>query len=402
MSVQVLIIRLSAIGDVVHTLPVAAALKHQLGDVKITWVVEPLAAPVVQNNPAVDEVLIFKGKALLGALNPFALKPKELVDTVRLIEQLRARHFDIALDVQGLLKSAVITYLSGAPVRIGFRGAREFSERFMTHLVDVGDYFGHEKHVVKHNLSLVKRALELLDVKDPELLAVEFSLPKLSAQALDMVAAMVQPPAALSEESSVSYLPAKPTAVPISATKPLTVLIPGTTWEAKTWAVDHWSGLAQSLITALDCRLILVGGPADRIANEIIEKNLRQAGFCDVVNLTGQTSILDLVALFKLVQLVVGADCGPLHIAAACRAPKVVGILGSTPVRRNGPYGDQCLSISLGLDCQPCFAKVCPLGTTACLKEMPADFVMAKLLPFVAGAGSDGAEKQVSRPEDAL
>jgi ADP-heptose:LPS heptosyltransferase len=161
--------------------------------------------------------------------------------------------------------------------------------------------------------------------------------------------------------------------------QPLAVLIPGTTWAAKIWPAQNWINLAQLLGRSLGFRLLLVGGASELKANQLIEQSLRDGGIDNIVNLTGQTSIVQLVALFQGVDLVVGADCGPLHIAAATGRPKVLGIFGSTPVKRNGPYGRQCRAVALNLDCQPCFMKNCPLSTTACLKDMTADFVMARL-----------------------
>src|SRR6516162_1879791 len=177
MATEVLIIRLSAIGDVVHALPVAALLKQQVKDVRITWVVEPAASQLVLNNPVVDEVLIFPGKALLRAFNPFSGQQEKLSEGRQFIRSLRSRRFDLAIDVQGLLKSAVLSFLSRASVRLGFKGAREFSDRLMTHLVDVGDYFGSNHHVVEHNLTLARKAVELLGGNASGVVPVEFPLP---------------------------------------------------------------------------------------------------------------------------------------------------------------------------------------------------------------------------------
>jgi len=118
-------------------------------------------------------------------------------------------------------------------------------------------------------------------------------------------------------------------------------------------------------------------------SNQVIEKDLLSGTIGRVANLTGRTSILDLIALFKMADLVIGADTGPLHIAAATGKPKVVGIFGSTPDKRNGPYGQQCRTIALALSCQPCFTKICPLGTTACLKDMSDQYVFDRLTEMV-------------------
>jgi ADP-heptose:LPS heptosyltransferase len=461
LAIEVLIIRLSAIGDVVHALPVAALLKRTLKDVRITWVVEPGAAGLLENNAAVDEVLIFPGKVLLRGIDPFHWEAKKLSEGLQFLRSLRSRHFDLAIDVQGLLKSSLLAILSGAPQRIGFKQAREFAPYLMTDLVDVGDYFGAHRHVVDHNLALAVRAIQLLGEKPEERAPVEFPLPSIDDQTrknieerleaalgrapnvlptekidraphpLSSSQRSISPPVpgqgsdssglsspeleavvGLSSPWRVSALPPtteSPAAHPdevgpnsivsrpgpkASANllgessngkktlPPLAILIPGTTWSSKIWPVQQWTGLAQKLVEA-NYQIGIVGGPADIEANQLIEKELFAGTKGGVLNLTGSTSLLDLIPLFQVCDLVIGADTGPLHIAAATGKPKVVGIFGSTPSGRNGPYGKQGAAIALGLSCQPCFAKTCPLGTIACLKDMDYGYVFEQIQTLV-------------------
>ena len=166
------------------------------------------------------------------------------------------------------------------------------------------------------------------------------------------------------------------------------ILIPGTTWESKIWPLEHWLGLSEKLIDQLQSKLILVGGKSEVSTNAKLADQLRRSGRKNVVDLTGQTSLLELQALFLQSDLVVGADTGPLHLAAATNHPKVVGVYGSTPAGRNGPYGDKCLTVFLGLACQPCFEKVCPLGTKACLIDMTPDYVFQRLCEFLGLSAS--------------
>jgi len=102
-----------------------------------------------------------------------------------------------------------------------------------------------------------------------------------------------------------------------------------------------------------------------------------------VLNLTGKTDLLELIALFDLADLVIGADSGPIHLASAVGKSKVIGILGSTPQKRNGPYGKNSYVIALNLDCQPCFKKECPLHTLACLKDLSAQQVYDEIMDFI-------------------
>ncbi|PWT96444.1 MAG: hypothetical protein C5B53_09675 [Candidatus Melainabacteria bacterium] len=461
MATEVVIIRLSAIGDVVHALPVAALLKQQVKDVRITWVVEPAASQLVLDNAAVNEVLIFPGKALLRAFHPFSRQQEKLSESFQFMRALRSRHFDLAIDAQGLFKSGVLAFLSGAPLRLGFKGAREFSDRLMTHLVDVGDYFGSSRHVVEHNLSLAQKAVELLNGNASGVVPVEFPLPKINEASALRVKELLEtaldrapnvPPTVRSDRApnllssplstatdiksdrpdqeasrplsspekeggaGLLHPPGKSELPPNTESSPTTtsslsivsrpspgakakllgessngkesprsllVLIPSTTWPSKIWPADRWIGLARKLIEKTNYQILIVGGSQDLHGNQAIERELLSGTTGRVANLTGRTSIVDLIALFNMTDLVIGADTGPLHIAAATGKPKVVGIFGSTPDKRNGPYGQQCWTIALGLSCQPCFSKICPLGTTACLKEMSDQYVFDKLTEMV-------------------
>lgn len=361
MSVNILIIRLSALGDVISSLPVAAALKELIYGAKITWVVEPMALPLVLNNPAIDEVLVFPGKAALKGLNPLKWDTTGLVEVAQLVARLRSQHFDVALDVQGLLKSALLTFLSGAPVRIGFKGTREFADKFLTHPVDVGNYFGQEHHIVELNLQLVRRVVEqVLCQPAPDRLNVRFPLPRPSTESVTRVANWLAPVSAAESK------------------QPLCVLIPGTTWESKVWPLEKWCTLAKMVSEQLGYQIAIVGGASEQATNIRIENELIRLK-CSPLNLTGKTTLLDLIALFKRSQLVLGADTGPLHLAAAAECPIVIGLYGSSSARRNGPFGDGNKAIALNLSCQPCWAKICPLGTRACLNDMTAEYVLERV-----------------------
>lgn len=288
--------------------------------------------------------------------------------------KIRQERFDVAADFQGLLKSAVCTMSAGAAVRVGFAGTREGAEWFLTDRLDVGDYFGHDRHVVDLNLALADFVCRKVGTtaggsqgqagEAAGLHPVEFPLPE---------------PGPGSCERINEMLGAWPSGDRGHA--PLAVLIPGTTWTSKIWPPEHWSDLGVRLWRELGFSLCLAGGAAEEAMNaEIALAIQRQSPQVDLVNLTGKTSLLDLVQLFRLSRLVVGPDSGPVHLAAAVGKPKVVGVYGSTPWRRLGPYGPQCRPVSLGLWCQPCYQTVCPLLTRACLKELSVEKVLSEIV----------------------
>ena len=123
-----------------------------------------------------------------------------------------------------------------------------------------------------------------------------------------------------------------------------------------------------------------MGGKSELESNrQIVSRIAKQSPNARIIDLTCKTSLLDLVALFERVDLVVGPDTGPLHLAAAVGKPKVIGIYGSTPTGRLESYGTHSRSVSLGLWCQPCYAKICPLNTIDCLRRLTAETVLRSI-----------------------
>ncbi len=400
MAPEILIIRLSALGDVVHALPLAAAIKRYQPESKITWIVEELAAPLLQNNSAVDRVIVFPGKSLfkktpppslalqqmvasasapLGVVLSESLSPKSIESKqtnaavkasplkalAKFWREFRSYKYDIAIDAQGLLKSALLCWLSGAKTRIGFAHTREWADKFITDPVDVGDYFGPNQHVVDLNLKLIVKLFETIGSNVPATwLTAQFPLPMVPEDVKERVGTWL----------SLS-----------KATNPggrNIILIPGTTWDAKIWPLAKWQELGKLLLSNNNCLLIICGGNSDLITNKQLEDYLIGYDKRSVLNLTGRTNLLELMAVFEKAKIVIGADSGPVHLASAVGKSKVIGIMGSTPWKRNGPYGKNCHSIALNLECQPCFQKTCPLITLACLNDLSAQQVYDEIMDF--------------------
>jgi len=443
-DIRVLLIRLSALGDVVHTIPAAALLRKKLPNAKLSWVVEAPFVELLENNPAVDEVILFPKKLIAKELkNPLCWSSPES-ELRKFTDDLKRRKFSAAIDFQGLFKSGVIAFLSGAPVRVGFSGARELSPWMMTHKLRGADYFSNETHVVDHNLDLAEFYLRIgddskLNLSDDQT-EVNFVLPDPDATVFSRVASLlhsdadsnpgitarddvspklettiansgslgqskisggtgsVRTGAAGSVKLRASRVISQPPVAPHTlesirqikdASKTQIVLIPGTTWVTKIWPKEKWSALVSQLVRLPDVRIVLVGGPSEVEMNSYIYDAVSSSNSnpnspantveshtgTSILNLTGKTSLKDLTALFMVSDIVVGADTGPLHMAAATGIPHVVGVFGSTPWKRNGPAGLHTSVVALDLACQPCFEKKCPLGTIACLNDLQVDNV---------------------------
>jgi heptosyltransferase-1 len=371
-AANILIIRLSAIGDTIHCLPVAAALKRRIPGAQITWLVEPASRPLLENNPAVDRVLVLDKKSWLASLSNPSRWAGAAKSFTALVAEMKSARFDLTLDLQGLLKSSLWTMVSSAPVKVGFATAREGAPFFFTDRLEE-DYFRRDRHVVETNLLAVDYICHKLGIAYSDSAsstaegAVEFPLPEPPEDSIKRIRNLL---------ANGQPSPAEPN---VSMVRNV-VLIPGTTWQSKVWDWQSWARLGQLIARQPGWRVCLTGGASERPVNQQIAEAISAGGASEAfVDLTGQTSLLDLIALFRQTDLVVGADTGPLHLAAAVGTPQVIAVHGSTPTIRNGPYGRQCRTISLGLSCQPCFKKKCPLGTLACLKDLTAESVFAQL-----------------------
>jgi lipopolysaccharide heptosyltransferase I len=281
-----LISRLSALGDTVCTLPVAVALKQTHPDCHITWVVDPRFAGVVECCTAVDEVVRYKPK--LGSF------PK------------LAGPFDVALDMQGLVKSAIPVAVSRAKKKVGYHWQREGSALFSQRVLPDPTSF----HIVDQYVD-VARALGCQMDK------AEFQLtPK---------------------PRDIQTIKEK-----LNNTQDFVVLNAGAGWVSKRWNPEYFATLAD----ALPIPSVLVGGPADRETAQEVQ-NLAKS---KPINLAGQTSITELIALIFLARAHVGGDTGTTHIAAALGIP-AIGLYAMTRPQRSCPYGqvDRCLYNSDGL-----------------------------------------------------
>ena len=385
---RLLFIRLSALGDVVHALPAAAAIKKALPDTKLSWIAEPPQMELLRDNPLVDEIIEMPKSAwVLGLKNPRDFLSTQ-VEIFKFFSKLRAKKFDVAIDLQGLMKSALIGYISGAPIRIGYGGTRERADLLYTHRLEVGDFRAFDRHVVDLHLQLSERLLTIQGGSDVESSArAEFILPPPKISNRENIDNLFS-------ELSVHNLDAPPVqsetgggaakSLAAAGKNGVVVMIPGTTWETKIWPMEKWGELGELIINRFGSRVILVGGPSDTANNVIIKEDIeRRCPDGTVRDASGRTSISDLIELFGRVDLVVGLDTGPLHLAAAVAGCPVLAIHGATPWGRNGPYGERCATVHLELSCQPCFKRVCPLGTKECLTELSARHVFEQLEELV-------------------
>lgn len=368
---EVLVVKLSAIGDVVHSLPAISLLKQRVPQAKITWVVEPLSKDLLLGNPLVENVVVFEKKKF-KSLSANAIKA--------FAGELKRTKYDYAIDLQGLFKSAAICRGSGARKIFGFADAREMAPLMYTDRIKTGDYYSFDEHVVLHNMRLASALANSItgkkvDVSDDQALvsAAKFVLPSINDSSIQKIEKH------FAEEQAAHGISG-------SQHAPLVVLIPGTTWVTKLWPMPSWAALAEKFAVK-GYRVALIGGKGEALANKELAESVRKnAPGANLIDITGRTTLVDLMALFSRARLVVGGDTGPLHLAAAISGPAIVGVYGSTPIGRNGPFGTHCSTVSTDLDCQPCFSSTCKIATLACLKELSPDAIFDKSMKAVENA----------------
>lgn len=282
-----LIVRLTALGDVLHTLPAVSALRAAHPDARIDWVVERKWTAVLEGCYAINEVIAFHRKSVL--------------DAAACVNRLRRAHYTCAIDFQGLYKSAVLALLSSAPLRIGFdRGwAREDGAAlfYTQRVIPAG------RHVAELNYSLAEKAGAVRPAKP------DYPL-RIPAGGVASVRAR------LAEQGIAHYM----------------VVAPGGSWRAKCWPPERFGEFCRAFEKKYGCKPVVIQGPGERT---LVEEVCRAAAPGAPVVLA--TSIEELMALLARARCVVAVDSGPLHLAAALGAP-VVGLYGPTDPARNGPF----------------------------------------------------------------
>ena len=323
----ILIVRLGALGDIVHALPVAAALRERYPDARIDWVVDERHLPLLELVSGLDHRI------------PLASRSAGPIARIRRLRPtLRAARYDLAVDVQGLLKSAVVARLSGAARILGFaRGAlREPAARVLyTETCDPGP----GRHVVDKNLALAVAAGAAAG-------APRFPLEAPASAALDAVRTT-------------------------TGGRPFAVVNPGAAWPNKRWPPARFGALARALAVGRGLPVVVLWGPEDGALAEAVVG----AADTDGVRQAPATGLGDLAAILGAAALVVSGDTGPLHLAAALGTP-VVALHGPTDPARNGPWSAADVAVSRHGDCVCARRRRCRLATP-CLEAITVEMATA-------------------------
>ncbi len=340
---NILIVKLSAIGDVIHTLPALNCLRQHFPDARINWLVEEGAADLLIGHPALDRVIISKRKQWLKEL--FSARFFEVVKEIfGFLSELRDTRYDLIFDFQGLLKSALLVLIADGRKKVGFgRGMQhqEFSYLFYSERVQA----------VSMEIHALKRGLELVKALDIPAEQIEYNIPFADQQAA--VDQLLQTHGIVGE-------------------KPIVAINPLSRWKTKNWSESKFALLCGAISDTYEVDLVFTGGTDDRAYIETIVSFMTTTA----ANLAGETSLKGLAALYDRCRFVISTDTGPMHIAAAVDTP-VVALFGPTAPWRTGPFGDIHHVIRLGLDCSPCCRKNCK--DPKCMQSIDVGMVLAEV-----------------------
>lgn len=343
-GMNILIVKTSAIGDVLHTLPALHALRRRYPEAHISWLVEEEASDIVLGHPALDQVLISARKRWLRDLRE-GDRLSALREIVRLIRSLRSRRYDLLIDFQGLLKSSMFITCCRATRKVGFGRGMAHSE---------GSYLFLSERVppVTMDTHAVDRELMLLEAIGIPAQGVEFTLP-------------LGPHDHLRANELL-------TAHGLAPGAPFIAINPMTTWPTKHWQATSFAELTDALLRQ-GRTVVFTGGQGDHAAIAELCGRLGQPG---AINLAGATTLKTLAAVYTKATLLITTDTGPMHLAAAVHTP-VVALFGPTAPWRTGPYGAGHRVIRKELPCSPCLKRVCRFGTTECMRAITVDEVLA-------------------------
>jgi len=361
---RILLIKPSALGDVVHTLPLLVKLRARYPRARIDWLITPENAEVVRYHPALSNVVLFSRR-------DFSLRGRRwraFLSFFDLLKQIRRAKYEIVIDMHGQVRSAFFTLISGARVRIGFdrpvkrgltvsaehdlknipshgwRGAREGSWIAYTHRIPIPTL---DVHAIDRYLWVAP--LLGLDDNPPDL-AIH-----LSPQATDRVNGLL-------EEHGVPE------------SKPLVVLVPGTIWETKHWTIEGFAGVARQFLQ--DGFAVALAGTR-RDQQRCRQIAAAAPGTCD---LSGKTTAADLAALIRRAEVAVTNDSGSMHVAASLGKP-MVSVFGPTNPVHIGPYERPESVVRVDLPCSPCNYRrlsQCPFDH-ACMKQITSAMVVERV-----------------------
>ena len=341
---NILIVKLSAIGDVIHTLPALNAIRRHYPRARITWLVEEAAAGVVAGHPALDRILVSRRKHWLwGLMGP--ARGRHVHEIMDFFKALRDTRYDMVIDFQASMKGGLLIALTRGRRKIGFGRGLEHQEHSYLFLNEKVPAVDMEIHALTRGLILLEKAGIPVE-------RIAYRLPVSDRDRIDIRQMLA--------------------AAGIDRGARLVAINPVAQWETKLWDNAKFAGLADLLIERYDVTVVFSGGQADRPTVDAIVAAMRHTA----LNFAGRTSLMGLAALYERAVCLVSTDTGPMHLGAAVGIP-VVALFGPTAPWRTGPFGKGHRVVRADCRCAPCFKRHC--GTTHCMTGISVEKVAAEI-----------------------
>jgi len=371
---RILLIKPSAVGDVVHTIPVLAKLRARYPAARIDWLLTPPIAEWIQHHPALSGVVAFAR----GDYGRLWHSWSAAADLGHLLRTLRRNRYDLVIDLHGQFRSAVLSLVTGAATRIGFDRPRATARQTSRQLPPAayrhgwtgareGAWVAYTHRIPIHNLDVhaVDRYLWIAPLLDLPAGPPDFRM-AVPAAADERITDLLRRHGLLA--------------------RPLAVLAPGTIWETKHWHVEGFAQVAHHL-DATGRAVVLAGSAKERARCRSI------AAACPGAwDLSGQTTLSDLAALIQRAEVCLTNDSGSMHMAVALGRP-VVSVFGPTDPLWIGPYGRPRAVVHAGVPCAPCYLRAlrrCPYDHR-CMKEVTAPMVIERLEQVLSGSAGQAA-----------
>lgn len=334
---SILIIKLSAIGDVVHTLPLLEILRKNFPESRIDWLIEEEAGRIIDYHSCVDHVIVSRRKSWQKRIFRISEIPDVAREIGRFLNRLRSAKYELVIDLQGLFKSGLLTGLSKGERKIASTGGKEASRLFLTE----------KPYPVNYSEHAIERYLKVIGYLGCRMDSWEGAIPvrESDKKPIDLFFRKNN----IQDQRAIA-------------------INPMARWKTKLWEPDKFSLLADRLQKELSCRIIFTGSKDDRPHVSNILDQTKNGPF----NLAGRTSLKELAYLYSKCRVLISTDTGPMHMAAAMGCP-VVAIFGPTAPWRTGPYGKGHKIIRKEMDCSPCFKKEC--RDITCMRDITVERV---------------------------
>ena len=336
---KILIVQPSRMGDIIFALPAVTEIKNKYPNIHISWIADERCADIIKDNPLIDELIVFDRTHITI---PY-LK--------QMYRKLRDQKFDLSIDFHGLFKSAFIVKMAGAKFKLASsstNGMRELSwlfskeikpETINTHCIErhlaVAKYLGCDVDVNNLNYSLYIDEKYILEVKE-----------------------------ILKKEN-------------IDLNKKIILIHPGGGWISRRWQSKKFAQIIDLINNNFDAAVILIGGKEGGASEKGLDEEIISLSKTKKIkNLTGKLSLKQLMAIFKLTNLFLANEAGPMHIATALKVP-AIAILGPTDAKRTGPFKGNTTIIQKKVSCQPCRNRTCT--KVDCMKLISVEEVFEEI-----------------------